>query len=78
MFKKLFKGEFQRYGQKIIVKVNSKKKKVNNFNIFFLKFFLSSINFRAKKTITIKGTIIPRTLVAIKIDEESDDKNKFL
>ena len=60
------------------IKVNSKKKKVNNFNIFFLKFFLSSIYFRAKKTITIKGTIIPRTLVAIKIDEESDDKNKFL
>ena len=77
-FKKFVKGSFHKYGQKSIVKKISKLKNVTTFNIFFLKKSLLSINMRIKKTITIKGEIIPKILTSTTKEQVNADSKAFL
>tara|TARA_B100001167_G_C16467562_1_gene166324 strand:- start:203 stop:472 length:270 start_codon:yes stop_codon:yes gene_type:complete len=78
MCKNFAKGSFHKYGQKSTVKKISKQKKVTNFNIFFFKDCLLSMNIRIKKVITINGEIIPTTLTSITKEQVNAESKAFL
>tara|TARA_B100000427_G_scaffold271574_1_gene238599 strand:- start:69 stop:344 length:276 start_codon:yes stop_codon:yes gene_type:complete len=72
---KILNGLSHRNGQKIIVKVIVKVKKIRTVNesliFFLLKFSIE------KKKINKNGIIKPITLVPIVIDKKNENKNKF-